>query len=73
MANKDLKLGDTVKLSEDSEWLEGYYDKMNPTDCTGSVCLPETFGWVTVCWDNGCKNNYRNDDEDLILIGGNHG
>ena len=77
MANHHLKLGDTVKLSEDSEWLKHefahfYYD-MNPTDVTGVVSLPEHSGWVTVCWDNGHKNHYRGDHEDLILVGGNHG
>ena len=77
MANHHLKLGDTVKLSEDSEWLEhefGHFNyDMNPTNVTGVVSLPEYTGWVTVCWDNGHKNHYREDHEDLILIGGNHG
>ena len=66
--NKNLRLGDIVFLSENSKWVKERKTPMNPIGCAGSVGLPETPGWVTVCWENGYKNYYDKNDSDLILV-----
>ena len=82
MANRHLKLGTRVKLSPLSVWADQMeesededdfalrtYDPSNPINCKGTIIFPETeFGWVTVLWDSGYKNHYRNEDSDLIEI-----
>lgn len=83
MANKHLKLGTRVKLSPLSPWADQKedgedqddfelrtYDPSNPLHVKGTIILPEIeCGWVTVLWDNGYKNHYMNNDEDLIPVG----
>lgn len=69
MSNSDLLVGTVVRLNEDSCWIDDNYDDdSNPTHCSGVIVPEELGGWVTVSWDNGRKNNYRAQDEDLIFV-----
>lgn len=81
MANKHLKLGTRVKLSPLSPWVDKKeesedqddfeirtYDPSNPAHVKGTVIFSEVPSWVTVLWDNGHKNHYRNEDSDLIPV-----
>lgn len=65
MSNADLNVGDIVQLSPDTEWELGI--PHNPLNTDGVV---EEIGEYTVdvIWDNGTWNDYRLEDDDLILI-----
>ena len=67
--NKDLQIGQRVRLSEDHEWDRNY---TNPTHCDGIVIDPaiidDAIGWVYVDWDNGGFNSYKPTDDDLIPV-----
>ena len=68
--NKDLQIGQRVRLSENHEWDVTDYGNGfgNPTDCDGTVNLIDDQGWVSVNWDNDRHNNYAPYDSDLIPI-----
>lgn len=66
--NKDLQVGQRVKLSPDSTWCGG---DTNPLDCEGEVVASDhgfRGEWVRVKWANGEKNAYRPKDSDLIPL-----
>lgn len=71
--NKDLQIGQRVRLSEDHEWthdgdVTDYgYGSGNPTNCDGTVDNVYEY-WLGVKWDNGYHNSYRRDDSDLIPV-----
>lgn len=60
--NKDLKGGDSVRLSRDTRWDIG---ESNPIDITGTVI--EIGSRVNVNWSNGKCNSYYLNDSDLII------
>lgn len=68
--NKDLQIGQRVRLSEDHQWDRTSHDNGfgNPTDCDGTVNRIDDQGWLCVDWDNGRYNNYAPFDDDLIPV-----
>lgn len=62
--NKELEIGQRVRLSSNTLWATGDY---NPLDCFGTV-VESPDGWTGVEWDNGCSNAYKPYDEDLIPV-----
>ena len=72
---KSLKVGSKVFLNPKSEWVDsrsGKKESSNPLDVVGTVTRYDQWDLdrgklgITVKWDNGLTNSYR--DEDLILI-----
>lgn len=63
--NKDLKVGQRVKLSPDSMWNNGGPD--DPIN-VGGVIYRDPDAWVWVKWDNGHASVYNLDDSDLIPV-----
>ena len=61
--NKDLQIGQRVRLSEDHCWMR---DCTNPTDCEGLV--EDVDSWICVGWDNGEWSAYDANDSDLIPV-----
>lgn len=62
--NKDLQIGQRVRLSDDHRWTR---DCTNPTDCDGLVDSV-TEEWVGIEWENGYHNSYKSHDSDLIPV-----
>ena len=65
--NKDLQIGQRVRLSEDSYWINNSPGN-NPVDRSGTVTGVTDSGWVSVDWDVGIYNDYRPTDSDLIPV-----
>ena len=65
--NKDLQVGQRVRLSEDSYWINNSLGN-NPVDRSGTVTGFTDSGWVIVDWDVGRDNTYRSTDSDLIPV-----
>lgn len=65
MANKDIRIGSIVKLSEKTEWDVGFD---NPIGVDGIVCGIRVSGFISVNWGNGAENSYRPEDCDLIVV-----
>ncbi len=72
--NKNLKIGDRVRLSKNSIWVNPW-SRRNPENYLGTVVealkdpvIDPKFAleWINVLWDNGYDNNYDPNDSDLI-------
>lgn len=63
--NKDLQVGQRVKLSPSTRWS---IRDTNPLDCEGTVARNLYKGWTRVNWDNGFDNSYLLNDDDLIPL-----
>lgn len=70
--NKTLKVGAIVSLSPETTW---HKDMSNPigvkgrVERVGSASFERDGDGLTVRWDNGNSNVYRNDHYDLIAEG----
>ena len=65
--NKDLQVGQRVRLSEDSYWIR-HGSGNNPTCVNGVMVGFAPTGWVIVRWDSGYDNRYCPTDSDLIPV-----
>lgn len=63
-SNADLVIGDTVRLSKDTDW--NITAILNPLEVDGTVEDIDS-SWVYVVWSNtGLSNGYKLKDSDLI-------
>lgn len=61
MSNADLKVGDKVMLSHDTDW---HISEENPLGIIGVVVMVGER--IDVDWGNGESNEYYKNDSDLI-------